>query len=155
MTSRKYLTDPEAYIQSQISMGYSTCHALNSSLDARVCNKQTNKHTNKQTNKQTKTARSVIFLSQICLKDCQKLGRQQFARDCRGGGGFFKCCIRRDAAFCHECRFSFPVFAMFRLVFPDSAARSRCAPTLPAITPKEENEILSLLERYCWSFEYT
>ena len=44
VTCRKYLTEPDAYIQSQISMGYSTCHALNSSLDARVCQKDCHCH---------------------------------------------------------------------------------------------------------------
>ena len=57
-------------------MGYKTCHVLNSSLDAT-----------------------------ICAKDCDRLGKQDFAKKCREKGGLFKCCIRRDAAFCHECRY--------------------------------------------------
>ena len=57
-------------------MGYKTCHVLNSSLDATVC-----------------------------AKDCDRLKKQDFATKCRDKGGLFKCCIRRDAAFCHECRY--------------------------------------------------
>ena len=57
-------------------MGYKTCHVLNSSLDATAC-----------------------------AKDCDRLKKQDFATKCRDKGGLFKCCIRRDAAFCHECRY--------------------------------------------------
>jgi hypothetical protein len=31
--------------------------------------------------------------------------KHKFAKDCKKVGGLFKCCIRRDAAFCHECRY--------------------------------------------------
>ena len=57
-------------------MGYKTCHALNSSLD-----------------------------STICAKDCDRLKKHKFAKDCKNRGGLYKCCIRRDKAFCHECRY--------------------------------------------------
>ena len=57
-------------------MGYQTCHILNSSLDA-----------------------------SICAKDCERLEKQMFATDCKVKGGLYKCCIRRDAAACHECRY--------------------------------------------------
>ena len=57
-------------------MGYQTCHKLNSSLDA-----------------------------SICAKDCERLEKQKFAKKCKDKGGLFKCCIRRDAARCHECRY--------------------------------------------------
>ena len=57
-------------------MGYKTCHVLNSSLDAAVC-----------------------------AKDCDRLKKQDFATKCRDKGGLYKCCIRRDTAFCHECRY--------------------------------------------------
>ena len=57
-------------------MGYKTCHALNTSLDA-----------------------------SICAKDCERLETHKFAQDCKHRGGLYKCCIRRDAAFCHECRY--------------------------------------------------
>ena len=63
--------------QNQIRpMGYKTCRVLNSSLDATVC-----------------------------AKDCDRLKEQDFATKCRDKGGLYKCCIRRDAAFCHECRY--------------------------------------------------
>ena len=57
-------------------MGYKTCHILKNSLDA-----------------------------SICAKDCERLENQKFAKNCKKAGGLFKCCIRRDAAFCHECRY--------------------------------------------------
>ena len=57
-------------------MGYKTCHMLKNSLDA-----------------------------SICAKDCERLEKEKFAKSCKKAGGFFKCCIRRDAAFCHECRY--------------------------------------------------
>ena len=57
-------------------MGYKTCHALNSSLDATVC-----------------------------AKDCDHLKKQAFAQNCKGMGGLYKCCIRRDTISCHECRY--------------------------------------------------
>ena len=57
-------------------MGYKTCHVLNSSLDATVC-----------------------------AKDCDRLKKQDFATTCKAKGGLYKCCIRRDKAFCHECRY--------------------------------------------------
>ena len=57
-------------------MGYKTCHALNSSLDATVC-----------------------------AKDCDRLKKHYFAQECKAKGGLYKCCIRRDKAFCHECRY--------------------------------------------------
>ena len=73
---REYLKDPPAYLQTQLMpMGYKTCHILNNSLDASVC-----------------------------ADDCKKWEKQKFAKKCAKDGGFFKCCIRRDAAFCHECR---------------------------------------------------
>ena len=57
-------------------MGYKTCHALNSSLDATVC-----------------------------AEDCDRLEKEDFATNCKDKGGLYKCCIRRDKAFCHECRY--------------------------------------------------
>ena len=57
-------------------MGYKTCHMLNSSLDAT-----------------------------ICAKDCDRLKKHKFAKDCKNRGGLYKCCIRRDKAFCNECRY--------------------------------------------------
>ena len=57
-------------------MGYKTCRVLNSSLDATVC-----------------------------AEDCDRLKKEDFATKCKYKGGLYKCCIRRDAAFCHECRY--------------------------------------------------
>ena len=58
-------------------MGYKTCHILNSSLDAT-----------------------------LCAEDCDRLKKEDFATDCKDNKrGLYKCCIRRDDAFCHECRF--------------------------------------------------
>ena len=74
---REFLTDPEEFLDTQIRpMGYKPCHVLNSSLDATVC-----------------------------AKDCDQLKKQDFATKCKDKGGLYKCCIRRDAAFCHECRY--------------------------------------------------
>ena len=88
---REYLTNPKEYLNTQVrqmmihhkerkkqvnSMGYKTCHALNSSLD-----------------------------STVCAKDCERLKKHKFAKDCKDRGGLYRCCIRRDAAFCHECRY--------------------------------------------------
>ena len=71
------MTNPKLYLDKWIRpMGYQTCHILNSSLDAT-----------------------------ICAKDCDRLARHKFAKECQARGGLYKCCIRRDKAFCHECRF--------------------------------------------------
>jgi hypothetical protein len=76
MSCREYLSDPTKYLDTKIQpMGYNTCHQLHSSLDASVC-----------------------------AQDCARLEGEPFAADCRAKGGLFKCCLRRDAAFCHECR---------------------------------------------------
>ena len=77
MSCREYLTNPEGFLDKKIRpMGYKTCHVLNSSLDAT-----------------------------ICAKDCDRLTKHKFAKDCEVKGGLYKCCIRRDKAFCHECRY--------------------------------------------------
>jgi len=41
----------------------------------------------------------------VCAKDCTELENSTFAKNCSDSGGMFKCCIRRDKEFCHECRF--------------------------------------------------
>ena len=46
-----------------------------------------------------------IKIDQICFKDCDRLKKHKFAKDCKNRGGLYKCCIRRDKAFCHECRY--------------------------------------------------
>ena len=74
---REYLTNPEGFLDKTIRpMGYKTCHALNSSLDATVC-----------------------------AKDCDHFKKQDFAKKCKETGGLYKCCIHREAADCHECRY--------------------------------------------------
>ena len=74
--ARDFLQDKQAYLDTHIRpMGYKTCHLLNKSLDASAC-----------------------------ASDCKRFEHSRFAESCRKRGGFFKCCIRRDAAFCHECR---------------------------------------------------
>ena len=74
--ARDFLQDKQRYLDTQVRpMGYKTCHLLNTSLDATAC-----------------------------AEDCRKFEKQSFAKDCHKQGGFFKCCIRRDAGFCHECR---------------------------------------------------
>ena len=40
-----------------------------------------------------------------CHKDCKKQEKSKFAKKCKKDGGLYKCCIRRDKAFCHECRY--------------------------------------------------
>jgi len=73
----KYLKDPEDYMENvKTEMGYQTCHPLKSSMDATVC-----------------------------ANDCKEMEKEKFATDCKKKGGLFKCCIRRDAYFCNECRF--------------------------------------------------
>ena len=71
-----YLKNNTAYLNSLVQLsGYNSCHHLDS-LDA-----------------------------SICAKDCEKLEKGQFAKNCASNGGLFKCCIRRDRGSCHECRF--------------------------------------------------
>ena len=72
----KYLEDPKAALEyMENEMGYCSCHHLNTSLDATVC-----------------------------AEDCKEAEKQKFAKNCEKKGGLFKCCIRRDAYFCNECR---------------------------------------------------
>ena len=91
-------------------MGYKTCHVLNSSLDATVC-----------------------------AKDCDRLKKQDFAKKCEDKGGLYKCCIRRDAAFCHECRYLLGINMemICNITFKGSAVHCPSAPTLPHIMERE------------------
>ena len=85
-------------------MGYKTCHVLNSSLDATVC-----------------------------AKDCDSLKKQDFATTCKAKGGLYKCCIRRDKAFCHECRYLVWTYKMAKcksITCKGSAVHYPSAPTL-------------------------
>ena len=71
-----YLKNTQEYLDDLVkSAGYSSCHPLDTSLD-----------------------------TSSCAKDCEELSEQDFAKNCTAKGGFFKCCIRRDKASCHECR---------------------------------------------------
>ena len=99
---REYLKGPKVYIKKKVKrMGYKTCHVLKNSLDASVC-----------------------------AKDCESMKKQKFAKDCKKNGGLFKCCIRRDAAFCHECRCRQSPFKDRPKKFhPGFAAHLACAPT--------------------------
>jgi len=40
-----------------------------------------------------------------CHADCKKQEKSKFAKKCKKDGGLFKCCIRRDKEYCHECRY--------------------------------------------------
>ena len=73
------MRNPVRYLEDNIEqpLGYQECHHLGSSLDASVC-----------------------------AMDCEMMKDETFARNCHKAGGLFKCCIRRDAAFCDECRYS-------------------------------------------------
>ena len=71
---RRWFKDPDAFIAKEKDLGYNTCLKIKG-LDATEC-----------------------------AKDCEKLEGEDFATKCKKNGGLFKCCIRRDAAMCHECR---------------------------------------------------
>ena len=71
-------------------MGYKTCHHLNSSLDSTVCAKDCDRQKKGKFAAECKVSISLTFLFWFW-----------FSKD---KGGLWKCCIRRDAAFCHECR---------------------------------------------------
>ena len=74
--AKEYLENTTGFINSLVkSVGYKTCHPLQS-LNARKC-----------------------------ADDCKEQEKSEFAKNCMEGGGLFKCCIRRDKRFCHECRF--------------------------------------------------
>ena len=99
-------------------MGYKTCHVLNSSLDATVC-----------------------------AKDCDHQKKQDFATKCRDKGGLYKCCIRRDKAFCHECRYLVWIkWKKISITCKGSAVRYPSAPILPHMIPKE-NQTVNLITR--------
>merc|ERR1712020_579617 len=49
--------------------------------------------------------RTRNYSAKKCAKKCRKLEKGSFARNCTANGGLYKCCIRRDKEFCHECRF--------------------------------------------------
>ncbi|XP_023335739.1 uncharacterized protein LOC111707000 isoform X2 [Eurytemora carolleeae] len=76
LKAQDFLKDKNLWLNEEKKKGYSSCHALNSSLDA-----------------------------SICQEDCKNLEKSDFGKQCKKDGGFFKCCVRRDKANCHECRF--------------------------------------------------
>jgi len=72
----QYLADKEKSLsQIRLQYGYKTCHAIDG-YDA------------------TK-----------CAEDCDRFKTSYLAKECEKRNGVFKCCIRRDKANCHECRF--------------------------------------------------
>ncbi|XP_023345922.1 uncharacterized protein LOC111714920 [Eurytemora carolleeae] len=71
-----FLKDQDKFLAEEKKKGYASCHSLNSSLDA-----------------------------SICQQDCTKYEESDFAKKCKNDEGYFKCCVRRDKANCHECRF--------------------------------------------------
>ena len=99
-------------------MGYKTCHVLNSSLDATVC-----------------------------AKDCDSLKKQDFATNCKAQGGLYKCCIRRDKAFCHECRYLVWIkWKKISIICKGSAVPYPSAPLHPHMIHKE-NQTVYLMTR--------
>ncbi|XP_023331533.1 uncharacterized protein LOC111703728 [Eurytemora carolleeae] len=74
--SVNYLKNQTAWLDKEKDKGYASCHSLNTSDDAR-----------------------------ICQSDCKNYESSSFAQECSKMGGFFKCCVRRGIVECHECRF--------------------------------------------------
>ena len=73
---RRFQNDHDIYMEGVLlQSGYKTCHYLGSSLNA-----------------------------SNCADDCNKLEKEDFAKDCELKGGLFKCCIRRDAIFDEDNR---------------------------------------------------
>ena len=73
----KYMSNPKKHLKKLVKdLGYETCHQIEG------------------------------YDATQCQKDCDKLEKSEFAKDCaKKHKGVFKCCIRRDKEFCHECRF--------------------------------------------------
>jgi len=71
-----FKTDPDQFLKEKTAMeNYKTCHKIEG-LNA-----------------------------EKCYNDCEAMRDSNFASKCNYRGGLFKCCIRRDKANCHECRF--------------------------------------------------
>ena len=89
-----FLKKPKKYLNYLVkNIGYDTCRRTKE-YDAKRCYKDC----------QVKDA--TYFVSfQIYFKFGQKLEKSKFAKSCTAKGGLYKCCIRRDKEFCHECRF--------------------------------------------------
>ena len=74
--AKEYLSDKRKVLDEMVEIeGYKSCHHMDS-LDATMC-----------------------------AEDCKKFETEEFGKNCTKNGGLFKCCIRRDKKFCHECRF--------------------------------------------------
>ena len=75
--SQAFLRWPEAFLTNLVdNLGYDSCH------------------------------RTVGYDAAACAADCSVSEKSTFARQCTAKGGLYKCCIRRDKEFCHECRSS-------------------------------------------------
>ena len=71
-----FLKKPRRYLKKTVkNMGYDSCHRVHN------------------------------YSAKKCHRKCRKLRKSSFAKNCTANGGLYKCCIRRDKEFCHECRF--------------------------------------------------
>ena len=113
-------------------MGYKTCHHLNSSLD-----------------------------STVCAKDCDRQKKGKFFAECKVSiylsflfwfwfskekGGLWKCCIRRDAAFCHECRWK---NSNATILWTGHFLGSVATVHLPKDVKDVYNSLKGLISRFC------
>ena len=65
INSRKFLTNTKAYLRNQTEIiGYDTCHQIQN------------------------------YNARKCERDCKKLEKSDFAKECESKNGLFKCCIR-------------------------------------------------------------
>lgn len=71
----KYLNDTETFFDDLKAIGYKTCHAIDG-YDATPCS-----------------------------EDCDRFQKSKMKEMCDTLKGFLKCCIRRDKANCHNCRY--------------------------------------------------
>ena len=66
MTNRSYnfLTKNKEFLDNWVKLGHDTCHKIQG------------------------------YDAEKCHKDCKKLEKSDFAKECKKDGGLFKCCIR-------------------------------------------------------------
>ena len=66
MTNRSYhfLTNNKEFLDNWVKLGHDTCHKIQG------------------------------YDAEKCHKDCKKLEKSDFAKECKKDGGLFKCCIR-------------------------------------------------------------
>ena len=63
--STKFLNNSQEFVEDMVkNFNYDTCHVITN------------------------------YDATICAEDCKRLEREDFARECAGNGGLFKCCIR-------------------------------------------------------------